>query len=98
LAFIADLYSICIKRARDRLRNNSQLRRSASSECVDDATNAVVNRESTLDLIHLDVQRTFPTLGIFQPGGPYFDLLLDLLCAYVCYRPDVGYVCLDIRH
>jgi hypothetical protein len=53
---------------------------------------SAINRENTLQLIHLDVQRTFPTLGIFQPGGPYYDLLLKLLCAYVSYRPDVGYV------
>jgi hypothetical protein len=31
-------------------------------------------------------------LGIFQAGGPYCDLLFRLLGAYVCYRPDVGYV------
>lgn len=26
-------------------------------------------------------------------GGPYYDALHSLLGAYVCYRPDVGYVC-----
>nr|CDQ00296.1 BMA-TBC-12 [Brugia malayi] len=46
----------------------------------------------TLELIHLDVSRTFPHLGFFQKGGPYEELLLDLLSAYVCYRPDIGYV------
>ncbi|KRZ01998.1 TBC1 domain family member 14 [Trichinella zimbabwensis] len=51
-----------------------------------------VNRESTVELIHLDVARTFPTLGIFQIGGPFYDLLLNMLSAYVCYRPDIGYV------
>ena len=25
-------------------------------------------------------------------GGPYYDILHCLLGAYVCYRPDVGYV------
>lgn len=25
-------------------------------------------------------------------GGPYYDMLHSLLGAYVCYRPDVGYV------
>lgn len=28
---------------------------------------------------------------MFQ-GGPYHELLQSLLGAYVCYRPDVGYV------
>ncbi|CAG9534958.1 unnamed protein product [Cercopithifilaria johnstoni] len=51
-----------------------------------------IGRESTLELIHLDVSRTFPHLGFFQKGGPYEELLLDLLGAYVCYRPDIGYV------
>ncbi|VDK84781.1 unnamed protein product [Litomosoides sigmodontis] len=51
-----------------------------------------LGRESTLELIHLDVSRTFPHLGFFQKGGPYEELLLDLLGAYVCYRPDIGYV------
>ncbi|VDN82148.1 unnamed protein product [Brugia pahangi] len=51
-----------------------------------------IGREGTLELIHLDVSRTFPHLGFFQKGGPYEELLLDLLSAYVCYRPDIGYV------
>merc|ERR1719354_1144461 len=36
--------------------------------------------------------RTFPSLYIFQKGGPYHDLLHSVLGAYTCYRPDVGYV------
>lgn len=51
-----------------------------------------IDQERTVELIHLDVSRTFPHLGIFQKGGPYYDMLLNLLGAYVCYRPDVGYV------
>ena len=27
-----------------------------------------------------------------QEGGPYHSTLRDLLGAYVCYRPDLGYV------
>lgn len=45
-----------------------------------------------MDVIQLDIARTFPHLGIFQEGGPYSDVLHCLLAAYVCYRPDVGYV------
>jgi len=50
------------------------------------------SREETLDLIQLDVSRTFPQLCIFQAGGPYYQLLHNVLGAYVCYRPDIGYV------
>ena len=74
------------------------------------------NRERSVEDIHLDVLRTFPTLGFFQEvwslqdtllrqcgtchlplsssvqGGPYNHTLHDVLGAYACYRPDVGYV------
>lgn len=52
----------------------------------------VSNSEETLELIPLDVSRTFPQLCIFQKGGPYYNLLHNVLGAYVCYRPDIGYV------
>ncbi|PRP83341.1 drainin [Planoprotostelium fungivorum] len=56
-------------------------------------TNVVVlGREDTVDLIHLDLPRTFPALSIFQPDGPCHNQLKDVLEAYVCYRPDIGYV------
>ncbi|XP_003367497.1 putative TBC1 domain family member 14, partial [Trichinella spiralis] len=87
-----DLFYICLHRAKDR-------RSQYSKECDDKSTSSdgreddivPVNRESTVELIHLDVARTFPTLGIFQIGGPFYDLLLNMLSAYVCYRPDIGY-------
>uniref|UniRef100_A0A3B4GY80 TBC1 domain family member 14 n=1 Tax=Pundamilia nyererei TaxID=303518 RepID=A0A3B4GY80_9CICH len=50
------------------------------------------DRESSLELIKLDISRTFPQLCIFQKGGPYHDVLHSILGAYTCYRPDVGYV------
>ncbi|MCP9258989.1 TBC1 domain family member 12 [Dirofilaria immitis] len=82
---------------------------------VDTDMEKLIGRESTLELIHLDISRTFPHLGFSRSsaiceyleetynssiklldflaiGGPYEELLLDLLGAYVCYRPDIGYV------
>uniref|UniRef100_A0A3B3S6U9 TBC1 domain family member 14 n=1 Tax=Paramormyrops kingsleyae TaxID=1676925 RepID=A0A3B3S6U9_9TELE len=50
------------------------------------------DREASLELIKLDISRTFPNLCIFQQGGPYYDVLHSILGAYTCYRPDVGYV------
>ena len=51
-----------------------------------------VGLESSVELIKLDLTRTFPHLGIFQEGGPYHGALDDLLSAYACFRPDIGYV------
>ncbi|GJQ67719.1 hypothetical protein Trydic_g16540 [Trypoxylus dichotomus] len=75
------LYEICLSRAQNRL--NSPAPSHSENE---------IDQESSMDVIQLDIARTFPTLCIFQEGGPYSDVLHSLLAAYVCYRPDVGYV------
>ena len=74
------LYKILTQRARDQL------------ETPGAGDKEGLSREETLDLIRLDVSRTFPQLCIFQEGGPYYQLLHNILGAYVCYRPDIGYV------
>ncbi|EGC36346.1 hypothetical protein DICPUDRAFT_47207 [Dictyostelium purpureum] len=51
-----------------------------------------LGREGSVSLIHLDLPRTFPMLSIFQDEGPLHQSLANVLEAYVCYRPDVGYV------
>ncbi|KFO25742.1 TBC1 domain family member 14 [Fukomys damarensis] len=60
--------------------------------CSSDAGFSAADREASLELIKLDISRTFPNLCIFQQGGPYHDMLHSILGAYTCYRPDVGYV------
>ncbi|KAM9561535.1 TBC1 domain family member 12-like isoform 1-T1 [Salvelinus alpinus] len=81
-----ELYDIFLSRAKERWRSFSEM----GSEADDGAS--LADRESSLDLIKLDISRTFPPLFIFQKGGPYHDLLHSVLGAYTCYRPDVGYV------
>ncbi|CAG9818842.1 unnamed protein product [Phaedon cochleariae] len=75
------LYEICLCRAQNRLNS---LEPPQNEHGID--------QESSLDVIRLDISRTFPQLCIFQEGGPYSEALHSLLAAYVCYRPDVGYV------
>ncbi|XP_016296417.1 TBC1 domain family member 12-like isoform X2 [Sinocyclocheilus anshuiensis] len=85
LNITSDLYEIFLSRAKERWKS---FRETGSEMESDDSA----DRESSLDLIKLDISRTFPPLFIFQKGGPYHDLLHSLLGAYTCYRPDVGYV------
>ncbi|XP_070710546.1 TBC1 domain family member 14 [Pempheris klunzingeri] len=82
-----ELYSICLARAKEKWKTTP----APSSETeTEDAGSS--DRESSLELIKLDISRTFPHLCIFQQGGPYHDVLHSILGAYTCYRPDVGYV------
>lgn len=70
---------------------NSQ---SCESKCCSKSNPNLIeySDECSMELIQLDIARTFPHLCIFQPGGPYFDVLHELLAAYVCFRPDIGYI------
>uniref|UniRef100_G3PAP9 Rab-GAP TBC domain-containing protein n=1 Tax=Gasterosteus aculeatus aculeatus TaxID=481459 RepID=G3PAP9_GASAC len=83
-----ELYEIFLSRAKEKWRSYSE------TSSVNDSENgaSLADRESSLDLIKLDISRTFPYLFIFQKGGPYHDLLHSVLGAYTCYRPDIGYV------
>ncbi|XP_013361659.1 PREDICTED: TBC1 domain family member 12 [Chinchilla lanigera] len=82
-----ELYEIFLSRAKERWKSFSETSSENDTEGV-----SVVDREASLELIKLDISRTFPSLFIFQKGGPYHDVLHSILGAYTCYRPDVGYV------
>ncbi|XP_030058904.1 TBC1 domain family member 12 [Microcaecilia unicolor] len=84
-----ELYEIFLSRAKERWKSFSD---TSSENDTEDAGASVADREASLELIKLDISRTFPSFYIFQKGGPYHDLLHSVLGAYTCYRPDVGYV------
>ncbi|XP_069833490.1 TBC1 domain family member 14 isoform X2 [Dendropsophus ebraccatus] len=84
-----ELYDICLSRAKDRWKSLSMGGSDVENE---DSGLSASDREASLELIKLDISRTFPNLCIFQKGGPYHDMLHSILGAYTCYRPDVGYV------
>ncbi|XP_030309331.1 TBC1 domain family member 12 isoform X1 [Calypte anna] len=84
-----ELYEIFLSRAKERWKSFSE---TSCENDIEDVGASVADREASLELIKLDISRTFPSLYIFQKGGPYHDLLHSVLGAYTCYRPDVGYV------
>ncbi len=47
--------------------------------------------QAWFNAIRRDVKVTFPELNIFQPNGPLYHDLIDVLMAYSMYRSDVGY-------
>lgn len=83
-----ELFQIFSLDASERIRTRSNPRPAPSPP----ESSLGVTKENTIGLITLDVSRTFPNLCIFQKGGPYHDPLKNLLAAYTCFRPDVGYV------
>jgi hypothetical protein len=89
LQITEDLYEIFLSRAREKLRIR-KLNKQHSAEI--DANLRGKDHEKSVEMVYLDVARTFPQLCIFQEGGPMFQPLHNVLEAYACYRPDIGYV------
>ncbi|XP_049591306.1 TBC1 domain family member 12 isoform X1 [Syngnathus scovelli] len=91
LNITGELYDIFLCRAKEKWRSYSETS-SVNNDSESDGGTSLADRESSLELIKLDISRTFPSLFIFQKGGPFHDVLHSVLGAYTCYRPDIGYV------
>jgi hypothetical protein len=50
------------------------------------------DKEKSINLIDLDIERTFFNLGIFKNNSPESEDLREILRAFVVSRPDIGYV------
>ena len=50
------------------------------------------NKEKSIHLIDLDINRTFVNLGVFQNNSPLSEDLREILRVFVVSRPDIGYV------
>eukprot|EP00475_Leptophrys_vorax_P010300 TRINITY_DN16931_c0_g1_i2.p1 TRINITY_DN16931_c0_g1~~TRINITY_DN16931_c0_g1_i2.p1 ORF type:complete len:381 (-),score=97.08 TRINITY_DN16931_c0_g1_i2:33-1133(-) len=87
-----ELFAILCARGKD-LATEQQSKRSSSPGVTHEEKNEEkTNSDKSVHLIMLDLPRTFPDLMFFHEEGPLRDPLKELLCAYVAYRPDVGYV------
>ena len=80
LALTEVTYTKALQRAKD---TEARIAKAASEEPC--------KEKAWFDAIRRDVKTTFPELHIFQPGGPLYDDLVDVLMAYSMYRSDVGY-------
>eukprot|EP00388_Colpodella_angusta_P043297 GDKK01059051.1.p1 GENE.GDKK01059051.1~~GDKK01059051.1.p1 ORF type:complete len:619 (-),score=123.00 GDKK01059051.1:72-1928(-) len=49
-------------------------------------------REASLEVIWVDLPRTFGSTGLFCPGGALYTPAVGVLGSWVYFRPDVGYV------
>ena len=50
------------------------------------------DKEESINIIELDIDRTFHYLGIFKNNSPLSNDLREILRAFVVSRPDIGYV------
>ena len=50
------------------------------------------DKEKTIIIIELDIERTFPYLGLFKGDSPMAEDLREILRVFVISRPDIGYI------
>ncbi|KAA0151767.1 hypothetical protein FNF31_06784 [Cafeteria roenbergensis] len=68
-----------------------EARRVEEAQRVLDTTPVFGSQLSVL-VVDLDVPRTFPHLSYFKPGTDMGEALRRILTAFICYRPDRGYI------
>ena len=54
--------------------------------------NNIKDKEKTINIIELDIERTFPYLGVFKGNSPMAEDLREILRVFVISRPDIGYI------
>ena len=82
------------QRNNDGHTQSSSARRRTSSTSPTRTSRAAtsIGKEISLNLIDVDLPRTFPQLKLFDSSGPFHAKLKEVLETYACYRPDLGYV------
>ncbi|RLN89862.1 hypothetical protein BBJ28_00006262 [Nothophytophthora sp. Chile5] len=61
-------------------------------DAVSIAEMLVAHGERSIRLVNIDMPRTFGHHPLFQPGAEGTERTTEVLEAYICYRPDLGYV------
>ena len=51
-----------------------------------------LDKEKSINLIDLDIERTFPYMGVFKQDSQLGENLREILRIFVVARPDIGYV------
>ena len=50
------------------------------------------DKEKSINIIELDIERTFPYLGLFRGDSPMAQDLREILRVFVISRPEIGYI------
>ena len=52
----------------------------------------IKDKEKSINIIELDIERTFPYLGVFRGDSPMAQDLREILRVFVISKPDIGYI------
>ena len=102
-----EYYQIQVKNSKEILKKYQKIkdninRKKVNNEDNKDKKNEIIenddgsleskDKEKTIIIIELDIERTFPYLGLFKGDSPMAEDLREILRIFVISRPDIGYI------
>ena len=87
-----------IKENNNKINNNSDIGNEINKENNNenninkDEESSSTDKEKSIIIIELDIERTFPYLGLFKGNSPMAEDLREILRVFVISRPDIGYI------
>ena len=86
-----EYYEIQVKNIKETLEKY-KINNSKSEIEIDKEKNSIKDKEKSINIIELDIERTFPYLGLFKGDSPMAQDLREILRVFVISRPDIGYI------
>ena len=86
-----EYYEIQVKNIKETLEKY-KINNSKSEIEIDKEKNNIKDKENSINIIELDIERTFPYLGLFKGDSPMAQDLREILRVFVISRPDIGYI------
>ena len=89
---ILEKYRISKKNEDDKESEKEILLSNVNSTINNETITLTKDKEKSINIIELDIERTFPYLGIFKGDSPMAQDLREILRVFVISRPDIGYI------
>ena len=94
-----EYYEIQVKNSKEILekykinkKNEKEIINPINNENEIKDVSIIKDKEKSINIIDLDIERTFPYLGIFKGDSPMAQDLREILRVFVISRPDIGYI------
>ena len=81
----------------NKINNNDNTDTNTNTNIINNENNDIndiniKDKEKSINIIELDIERTFPYLGVFRGDSPMAQDLREILRVFVISRPDIGYI------
>ena len=93
-----EYYEIQVKNSKEilekyKINKKEEMNDNTNDNIINDENDLKIkDKEKSINIIELDIERTFPYLGVFRGDSPLAQDLREILRVFVISRPDIGYI------